>query len=64
MICEGLKYNDVKRAVEEGNEKSKTKLAGLKLSGLGGAKVDEDGAVVLLEERVKRCYMQNSIKKL
>ena len=48
-----LKYDDVKNAVESGDEKTKTKLAWLLLSGLGGADVDEDGAVALLEERVK-----------
>ena len=48
-----LKYNDVLNAVERGNEKAKTKLAWLMLSGTGGAVVDEDAAVVLLEERVK-----------
>ena len=48
-----LKYDDVKDAVESGDEKTKTKLAWLMLSGLGGAVVDEDGAVALLEERVK-----------
>jgi len=48
-----LKYEDVKKAAEGGDESSKTKLAWLKLSGLGGAEKDEDGAVVLLEERVK-----------
>ena len=48
-----LKYDDVKKAVERGDEKAKTKLAWLMLSGIGGADVDEDGAVALLEERVK-----------
>ncbi len=48
-----LKYEEVKSAVERGDESAKTKLAWLKLSGLGGAEVDEDGAVALLEERVK-----------
>ena len=48
-----LKYDNVKNAVEGGDEKTKTKLAWLMLSGLGGAVVDEDGAVALLEERVK-----------
>ena len=48
-----LKYEDVKNAVESGDKSSKTKLAWLKLSGLGGADVDEEGAVGLLEERVK-----------
>ena len=36
-----------------GEESAKTKLAWYKLSGMGGAKVDVDGAVKLLEERVK-----------
>ena len=48
-----LKYEEVKKAVEGGDESAKTKLAWLKLSGLGGAEKDEDGAVALLEERVK-----------
>ena len=48
-----LKYNEVLKEVESGDNSAKTKLAWLKLSGLGGAEVDEDGAVVLLEERVK-----------
>ena len=48
-----LKYEDIKKAVEEGDESAKTKLAWLRLSGLGGAEKDEDGAVALLEERVK-----------
>ena len=48
-----FKYDDVKNAVEKGDEKAKTKLAWLMLSGLGGAVVDEVGAVALLEERVK-----------
>ena len=43
-------YKAVVSAVESGN-KAKTKLAWYKLSGRGGAEVDEDGAVVLLEER-------------
>ena len=48
-----LKYDEVMNAVERGDECAKTKLAWLKLSGLGGCEVDEDGAVALLEERVK-----------
>ena len=48
-----LKYEDVKKAVDEGDASAKTKLAWLKLSGLGGAEIDEDNAVILLEERVK-----------
>ena len=46
-------YQEVLSAVERGEESAKTKLAWYKLSGLGGAKVDVDEAVVLLEERVK-----------
>ena len=49
-----LKYEDVEKAVEGGDESAKTKLAWLKLSGLGGAEKDEDGAVALLEERIKK----------
>ncbi len=45
-------YKEVLSAVEGGEERSKTKLAWYKLSGMGGAKVDVDGAVKLLEERV------------
>ena len=45
-----LKYNDVKSAVETGDDSAKTKLAWLMLS---GDERDEDGAVVLLEERAK-----------
>ena len=48
-----LKYEDVKRAIEGGNNSATTKLAWLKLSGLGGADVDEDGAVAMLEKRVR-----------
>ena len=48
-----LKYSEVLKQVESGDNSAKTKLAWLKLSGLRGAEVDEDGAVVLLEERVK-----------
>ena len=48
-----LKYDDVKNAVERGDNSAKTKLAWLKLSKYGGAAVDEEGAVALLEERVK-----------
>ncbi len=47
-----VKYEEVKRAVERGDENAKTKLAWLKLSGLGGAEVDAKKAVELLEQRV------------
>ena len=46
-------YKGVLSAVERGDGSAKTKLAWYKLSGMGGAKVDVDGAVKLLEERVK-----------
>ena len=39
--------------MRSGDEKAKTKVAFFKLSGRGGVDVDEDEAVVLLEERVK-----------
>ncbi len=51
-----LKNKKIKSAVERGDESAKTELAWLKLSGLGGADVDEEGAVALLEERVKAGY--------
>ena len=47
-------YNDVLKAVKEGDESAKTKLAWFMLSGRGGAEVDAGGAVALLEERVKQ----------
>ena len=50
---EQSQYKDIVRAVEGGDNKAKTKLAWYKLSGCGGAEVDEEGAVALLEERVK-----------
>ena len=46
-------YKEVVFAVESGNNKAKTELAWYKLSGCGGAEVDVDDAVVLLEERRK-----------
>ena len=52
-ISEEERYRNVLRAVEGGDNKAKTKLAWYKLSGYGGAEVDEDSAVILLEERVK-----------
>ena len=48
-----LEFEDVKRSVERGDVRAKTKLAWLKLSGNGGADVDAEGAVALLEERVE-----------
>ena len=46
-------YKDAIDAVERGDGSAKTKLAWYMLSGRGGADVDADGAVALLEERVK-----------
>ena len=51
--AERVKYEEILSAVERGEGSAKTKLAWYKLSGMGGAKVDVDGAVKLLEERVK-----------
>ena len=51
--AEEAEYEAVLEAVKNGDNKSKTKLAWFKLSGRGGVKIDEDEAVVLLEERVK-----------
>ena len=53
MTSEEQEYEDALNAVEGGDESAKTKVAWYKLSGYGGAEKDEDGAVVLLEERVK-----------
>ena len=53
MSKEESEYKDIVRAVESGDNEAKTKLAWYKLSGCGGAEVDEKGAVVLLEERVE-----------
>ena len=54
MSKEKAGYKEILRAVEGGDNKAKTKLAWYKLSGCGGAVVDADGAVVLLEERRKQ----------
>ncbi len=47
-------YKSCLEAVERGDESAKTKLAWYKLSGVGGCKIDTNGAVELLEERVKK----------
>ena len=47
-----VEYEEVLRAAERGDSKAKTKLARFKLSGRGGAEVDEDGAAALLRECV------------
>ena len=46
-------YREAVQAMESGVERAKTQVAYFKLSGCGGVKVDADGAVALLEERVK-----------
>jgi len=52
-VSEETKYTEVVQAMERGEESAKTKVAYYKLSGLGGAEVDADEAVALLEERAK-----------
>ena len=47
-----VEYEEVLRAAERDDSKAKTKLARFKLSGRGGAEVDEDGAVAMLKECV------------
>ena len=46
-------YKEAEESMKKGDAKAKTRVAFLKLSGRGGAEIDRDGAVVLLEERVK-----------
>ena len=48
-----VQYKEAVRAMDSGDESAKTKVAYFKLSGRGGVEVDADGAVALLEERVK-----------
>ena len=50
---DAAQYREAVDAMEKGDEKAKTKVAFYKLTGLGGVEVDEDEAVVLLEERAK-----------
>ena len=52
-ISYAAQYREAVKAMEKGDKSAKTKVAFYKLSGRGGAKVDEDEAVVLLEERAK-----------
>ena len=47
-----LQYREAVHAMESGDERAKTKVAFFKLSGRG-VKIDGEGAVALLEERVK-----------
>ena len=46
-------YKQLVVAVGNGEKKAKTKHAWYKLTGCGGAEIDKDDAVALLEERVK-----------
>ena len=46
-------YKEIIAAVERGDNSAKTKLSWYKLSGDGGVDVDVDGAIALLEKRVK-----------
>ena len=46
-------YRAALSSVDRGDDSRKTKLAWFKLSALGGCGFDGDGAVALLEERVK-----------
>ncbi len=47
-----MNYDDLEKEVKKGNEKAKTKLAWLLLSGIGVEK-DVDRAVAILEERIR-----------
>ena len=47
-------YKDAVRAMKNGDDNVKTKVALYKLSGLGGVEIDVEGAVELLEERVMK----------
>ncbi len=46
-------YREAVSAMKRGDESAKTKVAYYKHSGRGGVEVDREGAVALLEERVK-----------
>ena len=48
-----IEYEKAVHAMERGDKRAKTKVAFCKLSGRGGAVFDAEGAVALLEERVK-----------
>ena len=47
------RYEEAVHAMNRGDEKAKTTVAFFKLSGRGGAEVDQDEAVSLLVQRVK-----------
>ena len=48
-----VQYREAVRSMESGDESAKTRVAYCMLSGSGSVKVDADGAVALLEERIK-----------
>ena len=50
---EEREYKSVLSALARGYKYAKTRLAWFKLAGVGGCEADEEGAVALLEERVK-----------
>ena len=53
MTSKEQDYKNVLETFERGDDRAKTKLAWYKLSGVGGCEIDTNGAVELLEERVK-----------
>ncbi len=52
-LCGDISYEEAVKAVKNGDEKAKTRIAWYLLSGCDDVDVDVDQAVVLLEERVK-----------
>ena len=52
-VSDKVKYRKALSAMREGDNSAKTTVAFFMLSGRGGAEIDQDGAVALLEERVK-----------
>ena len=46
-------YKEAVQAMEKGNEGAKALVAFYKLSGYGGARIDAEGAVALLEDRAR-----------
>ena len=52
-MMDEAQFREAVHAMESGDESAKTKVAFYKLSGRGGVDVDVDGAVALLEERIK-----------
>ena len=53
-LCDEDQYREAVLATESGDERSKTKVAFFMLTGRGGAQVNAERAVELLEERVKK----------